>query len=61
MLSKEFDFIRVDPYFTCNQVFFGELTHYSEVGFGKFDPPLFDLEMGRYWSVNMLPAATSRG
>jgi len=59
--SKEYDFIRVDLYSSCNQVFFGELTHYPEAGFGKFDPPLFDLEMGRYWSVNMPPAATSRG
>ena len=60
-LSREFDFVRVDLYSIGNHVFFGELTHYPEAGFGRFDPPAFDLEMGRYWSVNMPPATPSRG
>jgi hypothetical protein len=60
-LSEESDFVRVDLYSIGDQVFFGELTHYPEAGFGRFDPPAFDLEMGSYWTVDMPLAAPSRG
>ena len=59
-LSKGFDFVRVDLYSTGERTFFGELTHYPAAGFGKFDPPEFDLEMGSYWNVSARPGARSR-
>jgi TupA-like ATPgrasp len=51
ILSKEFDFVRVDLYSVNNNVFFGELTHYPAAGGGRFNPPEFDREMGSYWRV----------
>ena len=51
-LSKDLDFIRVDLYSINNRVYFGELTCYPENGFGKFQPPVFDLAFGDYWKVN---------
>ena len=59
-LSEDFDFVRVDLYSIHDQVFFGELTHYPAAGFGKFNPPAFDLEMGSYWNVSAQSGAQSR-
>ena len=36
-------------------MFFGELTHYPAAGFGRFDPPSFDLELGSHWDVGAGP------
>ena len=50
-LSQDFDFVRVDLYSAHDGIFFSELTHYPAAGFGMFNPPEFDLEMGSYWNV----------
>ena len=46
-LSSEFDFVRVDLYLVADKVYFGELTHYPECGFGKFNPKAYDEKLGR--------------
>ena len=46
LLSKDFDFVRVDLYTVGEKVYFGELTFHPEGGFGKFTPPEADLEIG---------------
>ncbi|SHF98636.1 TupA-like ATPgrasp [Arenibacter palladensis] len=46
ILSNEFKYVRVDFYFVKNKIFFGELTFYPCNGFGVFDPPSIDYEMG---------------
>lgn len=45
-LSEGFPFVRVDLYFTENQIYFGEMTFFPEAGFGKFSPEKFDEIIG---------------
>ncbi|MCB9201609.1 MAG: hypothetical protein H6604_00980 [Flavobacteriales bacterium] len=52
VLSKDFDFVRVDLYVYENKVFFGELTLYPGGGFEPFLSIEQDLEMGEYFSKN---------
>jgi hypothetical protein len=51
-LSKPFDFIRVDFYWTGERVYFGELTAFPASGTSPIDPREFDFELGSYWSLN---------
>lgn len=48
-LSTGSDFVRVDLYNIRGRIVFGELTNYPAAGFGKFDPPSWDLTFGSYW------------
>jgi TupA-like ATPgrasp len=50
-LGAETDFVRVDLYTLPNRLVFGELTNYPAGGYARFDPPHFDLEFGRHWTV----------
>ncbi|MBN2395444.1 MAG: hypothetical protein JXC36_03155 [Candidatus Atribacteria bacterium] len=50
-LSKPFDHVRIDLYNVGEMIFFGELTHYTESGLGKFEPQSHDFELGRYWTI----------
>lgn len=47
ILSKSFDFVRVDLYTINNQIFFGELTFHPAGGFGWFKPREIDLALGK--------------
>ncbi|WP_422379419.1 ATP-grasp fold amidoligase family protein [Marinicellulosiphila megalodicopiae] len=51
ILSKPFDYIRVDFYSLGDKIFFGELTNYPARGRGKFTPTEFDFEMGKKWTL----------
>jgi hypothetical protein len=51
LLSKPFDFIRVDLYSVDDEIYFGELTHYPFSGMGKFIPQRFDFELGSSWNL----------
>jgi len=50
-LSAETDFVRVDLYEAGGRVYFGELTSYHFGGLIGFDPPHWDVELGRWWRV----------
>ncbi|MEK6206490.1 MAG: ATP-grasp fold amidoligase family protein [Chloroflexota bacterium] len=48
-LSAGTEFLRVDLYNIGGRIVFGELTNYPAAGFRMFDPPSWDLTLGRYW------------
>lgn len=50
-LGGETDFVRVDLYLLPDRVVVGELTGSPAAGDSPFDPPSFDREFGRHWSV----------
>jgi hypothetical protein len=50
-LGRGIDFVRVDLYDLEERVVFGELTNYPEAGAVCFEPPSFDAELGRRWSL----------
>jgi len=52
LLSKEFNFIRVDLYLQQGKIFFGELTNYPSNGFQRFKPDHFEIEMGKHLKLN---------
>ncbi len=45
-LSDEFIFVRVDFYEVNGRIYFGEMTFTSGSGYGRFEPPEFDLYLG---------------
>lgn len=59
MLSKDFDFVRVDLYNIDGKIYCGELTHYPGSGMGGFEPESFDYDLGSKWKIpgnfNILP------
>lgn len=48
-LSAPFDFVRVDLYFIRGEVYFSELTFGPGSGLVPFEPPIFDIEFGKYF------------
>lgn len=48
VLSADFHHVRVDLYYTHDQIYFGELTFTKGAGFGRIDPYEFDLRMGSW-------------
>lgn len=52
LLSKEFNFIRVDLYLLDGRVFFGEMTNYPANGFQVFKPESFEIEMGGHLKLD---------
>ena len=49
ILSKEFDFVRVD-FFCLPRIRFGEFTFAPESGWGRFNKKVFDLQWGGLWN-----------
>ena len=47
-LSKDIPFVRIDLYEIHEQVYFSEMTFYPCAGWLPFDPPEWDLELGKY-------------
>lgn len=47
MLSEGIPFVRIDLYEKNESPVFGEITFFDAGGFSNFDPPEFDLELGR--------------
>ena len=52
ILSKPFDFVRVDFLYNDIDFYFGELTHYPGSGLKKITPTEFDFQLGSYWNLN---------
>ena len=48
-LAQGFDFIRVDLYSVCGQIYFGELTCYPSGGMTPFVPETYDFLFGEKW------------
>lgn len=51
MLSKDFDFVRIDLYCTGSQIYFSEMTHYPASGSGPIEPVEFDYKLGTKWKL----------
>jgi hypothetical protein len=49
MLSRGFDFVRVDLYEVDGRPLFGELTFYPGSGLDRFQPAAFDRLFGEHW------------
>ena len=50
-LAEAFDHVRVDLYNLSGKIYFGELTHYTASGKGRFEPSSFDFKLGKYWKI----------
>jgi hypothetical protein len=50
-LAQPFDYCRVDFYSIGDQVYFGELTHYTGSGLEPFDDYDLDLAIGELWKI----------
>ncbi|MCU1495352.1 MAG: hypothetical protein JWO62_3116 [Acidimicrobiaceae bacterium] len=53
-LGRGFDFMRVDLYYTGNEVWFGEFTPYPGSGLIAFVPRTFDRQWGDLWQLPRL-------
>ena len=51
ILSKPFDYLRIDFYNIKGKIYLGELTNYPGSGTTKFESQSFDFELGEYWKV----------
>lgn len=49
VLAEDFPFVRIDFYEVANRPRFGEMSFYPESGFGRFDPPEWDIKVGQFW------------
>lgn len=49
ILSKDFDFVRVDFYNINGEIYFGELTFCPASGFGRFTKHDWDYKFGEFW------------
>lgn len=47
ILCKDFVFVRVDLYETENRIYFSEMTFTTGSGIGKFEPPEYNLKLGK--------------
>ena len=54
LLSRGFDFLRVDLYNIRNRIVFGELTSYPSAGANRFDPREYDYKFGSYWNLDSM-------
>jgi len=51
IFSKNHPFLRVDLYVVNDEIKFSEFTFYSDGGFMRFDPPLWDGKLGEWISL----------
>ena len=54
ILSKDFPQVRVDFYQINGKIYFGELTFYTDAGFGKFGSYNEDLQLGTPFNINSI-------
>ena len=57
ILSKPFDFVRVDLYNIHGKVYAGELTFTPRAGIFKFEPAEWDQELGEIWNLRQSQSA----
>lgn len=56
MLSRGFDFVRVDLYSVQGQTRFGEMTFTPGAGYGRFQPRAADFMLGSLWYNHLIGA-----
>jgi hypothetical protein len=49
VLSRDFDFVRVDLYALPDRIVVGELTHYPATGRQLFEPRAWEERLGALW------------
>ncbi len=54
LLSRGFDFLRVDLYNIRNRIVFGELTCYHNAAAHRFYPREYDYKFGSYWNLDSM-------
>ncbi len=54
LLSRGFDFLRVDLYNIRNRIVFGELTSYHSAAAHRFYPREYDYKFGSYWNLDSM-------
>ena len=54
VLSNDFNFVRVDLYYTNKKIYFGELTYYHTAGHEQILPKAFCLELGSHLDINKI-------
>lgn len=52
ILSKDFDYCRVDFYISEEKIYFGEITFTPCSGFDKFEPREWDYKIGQIWELD---------
>lgn len=52
VLSKDFDFVRIDFFVADGYYYFSEITHYPGSGYSKITPTEFDFKLGEYWELH---------
>ena len=52
VLSKPFQFARIDFYEINGKIYFGEITFFQDGGNVHFQPPKYDKIFGDYWNIN---------
>jgi hypothetical protein len=55
ILSKGFQFVRVDLLYVKNRIYFGEMTFYPLAGLSKISPESFDYFLGSYLQLPVIP------
>ena len=50
-LAEDFDYVRVDLYDLRGQIFFSELTCYTNSGDINYKPTRYDFELGANWKI----------
>ncbi|MFW6008265.1 MAG: ATP-grasp fold amidoligase family protein, partial [archaeon] len=51
-LGKNFSHARIDLYILDNNIYLGEITHYSLSGMTSFKPRKYDFELGKNWKIS---------
>lgn len=54
LLSRGFDFLRVDLYNIRDRIVFSELTNYPAAANHRFLPPEYDYKFGSYWNLESM-------
>ena len=57
-LSQGFPFVRIDLYNADQGIKFGEFTFFPEAGFGRFDPPEWDMTFGSLFNLALIKERT---
>ena len=51
-MSEGFQFVRIDYYIISGKIYFGEYTFFPNDGLNKFDPPEWDLRLGKALDIS---------
>ena len=60
ILAEDLPFVRIDFYEVGDVPKFGEMTFYPGAGLDAFDPPEWDLKLGKFWPKGTYAASARR-